>query len=138
MRQPEEVRAFKSDLASYNLKKKEINRIQEAIEECYYQLGGVRGIDPGKEPIRSSVPNKDLEYAIRDKIDNLSAKKERVCNQIAYLEQILDRMEITLKKAVIEVYANHKKIKSVATTMYLSETGLRKRMNKAIEKALID
>lgn len=137
MKQPEQVRAFKTDLASYNHKKAEIEKVQESIEECYYQLGGVRGIDPSKEPTRS-VPNKDLEYSIRDKIETLTAKKERLCAQITYLEQTLDKIETTLKTAVIEVYANQEKIRNVATRMYLSETGLRKRMNKAIEKALID
>ena len=137
MRQSEEVRAFKTDLASYNVKKREIARLEEQIENCYEQLGGVRGIDPSKEPTHA-MPNKDVEYAIRDKIERIRTKKDRLCDQINYLDEILDKIETALKTAVIEVYANGRKIRSLAAEMYLSETGLRKRMNKAIEKALID
>lgn len=135
MKQPEDVRAFKTDLASYNVKKKQIARLEEQIEECYDQLGGVRAIDPSKEPIHA-MPNKDVEYAIRDKIERLRAKRERLCGQIEYLDEILERMEPTLKTAVIEIYSNQRKIRALASTMYLSETGLRKRINKEIEKAL--
>lgn len=137
MRQPEQVRAFKSDLSTYLHKVDQARKLKEIIEDCYYQLGGVKGVDPSKEPIHSP-PNKDIEYAIRDKITRLDQKLARVCAQIDEIREILNNIEKPLRTAVFDVYARGKTIRSVAIPMHLSETGLRKRMNKAIEKALID
>lgn len=135
MKQPVEVRAFKNDLANYHVKITQIKKIETRIEDLYYQLGGVRGIDPSKEPIHSP-PNKDLEYALRDKITVCEAKLSLVKAEIDDIRQTLDKMERPLRKAVFEVYANGNQIRAVASKMFLSESGLRKRMNKEIEKAL--
>lgn len=135
--QPAEVRAFKTDLASYYLKLEQIKRYDELIERLYDILGGVRAIDPSKEPIHS-VPDKEKEYAIREQISRFEAKKQLLQAQTKDLEQTLERIEKPLCEAIIEVYAKHKTISSVARKMFFSESGLRKRMNKAIQKALID
>lgn len=135
MKQPEDVRAFKTDLGSYNFKLKKIRELNEKIENIYDRLGGVRGVDPSREPIHSP-PNKDLEYAMRDQITACERKLARLRDQTDEVKQILDRMETSIRMAVIAVYADRKTISAVSMDMNLSETGLRKRMNKAIEKAL--
>jgi DNA-directed RNA polymerase specialized sigma24 family protein len=132
--QDESIAAFKMDLRSYAFKKKEIKRIEDKIQECYDRLGGVRGVDPSREPIHAT-PNKDVEYAIRDQIEACEAKLRLLCDQTRYIEQTLEKMETTLKTAVIAVYVSRHSIRSVAGKMYISESGLRKRMNKEIKKA---
>ena len=135
MHQPEEVKAFKHDLASYPLKTKKANEYREMIEDLYGQLGGVRAIDVSR--VRTnSPPNKDVEYAIRDRISECERKLGLLEAQLTSVREVLDRIETPLKTAVIDVYARGKTIRSVALKMFISETGLRKRMNKAIEKAL--
>ena len=133
--QDESVMAFKMDLRSYTFKKSEIKRIKDRIQGCYDRLGGVRGVDPSREPIHV-LPDKDVEYAIRDQIEALGAKLRLLCDQTEYIEQTLSKMEKPLRMAIIAVYVSKESIRSVAGKMFISESGLRKRMNKAIKKAL--
>ena len=133
--QTEEVRAFKNELRNYNFYLSSITSLDNSIEFCYYRLGGVRGIDPSKEPLHSP-PDKDLEYQLRDKIEVLEAKKALLTNKITYIEEILGRMETSLREAVIKVYAQGKPISVVCNDLYVSPSGLAKKINKEIKKAL--
>lgn len=135
--QKESVKAFKRDLATYQYKIKKQADLKFKIQECYDRLGGVRAVDPSREPTHSQK-NLDVEYAIRDKIEALTAKLDRLCAQTSEIEQILDRIEIPVRWAVFEVYALEKTVRSQADKYFISESGLRKRMNRAIEKALED
>lgn len=136
MTQSERVKAFKRDLANYRYKKSQIQEIKDKIEECYDRLGGVRGIDPSKEPMHT-LPDKEMEYKLRDRISQLEAKLDNVCAQTEEIRQTLDKIEKPLRRAVCEVYMNGHTLRSEAQKMFISPSGLRKRINKAIEKALI-
>ena len=114
-----------------------IKKYQERIEEIYDRLGGVRAIDPSKEPTHSP-PDKDLEYALRNQISKYEHRKNVLTLQIQWVDEILDRIEKPLCDAIKSVYARNETIAKKAEEIGLSETGLRKRMNKAIQKALID
>lgn len=135
MHQPEEVKAFKHDLATYPLKRRKADEYREKIEDLYGRLGGVRAIDVSKVPTHTP-PNKDVEYAIRDQISECERKLSLLEAQVDSVREVLDRIETPLRTAVIDVYARGRTIRSVADKMFISETGLRKRMNRAIEKAL--
>ena len=69
MQRPE-VRAFKNELRNYTYYCSRIASLEESIEFMYDRLGGVRGVDPSKEPLHSA-PSKEYEYMLRDKITNL-------------------------------------------------------------------
>ena len=133
--QKDNVRAFKNELRNYRYYVDEVNRIAESIEEIYDRLGGVRGIDPSKEPLHT-MPDKDMEYMLRDKITSLEAKKHRLEGEIKRIDRILEKMETSLRNAVKVVFIDGNTIWSVSYKMNLSPTGLKKRMNRAIEKAL--
>lgn len=133
--QKDNVRAFKNELRNYRYYVDEVNRIGESIEEIYDRLGGVRGIDPSKEPLHT-MPDKDMEYMLRDKITSLEAKKHRLEGEIKRIDKILDKMDSSLRNAVKVVFIDGNTIWSVSYKMNLSPTGLKKRMNRAIEKAL--
>ena len=135
--QDDNVRSFKYDLRSYKSKQKRIRDLEERVEECYEALGGVRGIDPSKEPTHS-LPNKEVEYALRNKIESLERKIGLLRVQTNEVDRILGKIEKPLRTAIISVYVDGKTIMSVANGLYLSHNGLLRRMNKAIKKALID
>ena len=105
------------------------------IELCYDMLGGVRAIDPSRIPM-GSLPNKDLEYRIRDEIERHEKNKRFAEANVEYVDRILGRIETSLREAIISVYVKGNTTRSVADKMYLSHTALQKRMNKAIEEAL--
>ena len=135
MRQKDSVRAFKNELRNYEIYRKEVTKFELEVEELYDRLGGVRGIDPSKEPLHA-MPNKDLEYQLRDRISNLEAKINIRKAKLNQTDEILSRMETTLKQALFEVYAKGKTVDALAIRLEVSPSGLVKRFNKAIERAL--
>lgn len=135
MRQKDSVRAFKNELRNYEIYRKEVTKFELEVEELYDRLGGVRGIDPSKEPLHA-MPNKDIEYQLRDRISNLEAKINVRKAKLNQTDEILSRMETTLKQALFEVYAKGKTVDALAIRLEVSPSGLVKRFNKAIERAL--
>ena len=128
------VKAFKNELRNYNYFCSRIKDLEASIGYCYDRLGGVRGIDPSKEPTHSQ-PNKELEYKLRADIERYEAKLARFQAKKHEIDEILERIEEPLKKAIIDVYANGNKIDNVSAKMDISPNGLAYRMNKAIENA---
>lgn len=130
-----EIRAFKNELRNYNYYLSRVITLTESIEFLYDRLGGVRGIDPSKEPTHSQ-PNKDLEYKLRDDITRLEAKKSLVEDKIKDIDETLNKMEEPLKSCVISMYINGVHLIKLADELYLSPSGLMKRMNREIKRVL--
>ena len=130
-----QVKAFKNRLRNYNYITEQIDTLRNRIEDLYDQLGGVRGVDPSKEPIHSP-PNKDMEYKLRDLITRQEKNLRHMMNEKDEIDSTLLKIESSLRWAIINVYVNGEKMVNVAGYMYLSTSGLLKRMNKAIKKAL--
>jgi hypothetical protein len=134
--QKPEVRAFKNELRNYAYYCSRIASLEESIEFMYDKLGGVRGIDPSKEPLHTQ-PSKEFEYMVRDKITDLEKNKALYEAKRDYIDLILRKMETSVRGAVIAVYVKQEKCIKVADQNFLSSTGLQKRMNRAIEVALL-
>ena len=133
--QSKEVRAFKNELRNYNYYLYRLTTLDNSIEFCFERLGGVKGIDPSKEPTHAQ-PNKELEWKLRNDIEVLEAKKKRIQGKLNEIDEILALIEIPLREALIDVYAKGEKCIKIADRLALSSTGLQKRMNKAIQEAL--
>lgn len=131
----DKIRAFKNELRNYNYYLSQLVSLTNSIEYCFDRLGGVRGIDPSKEPIHSP-PNKELEYKIRSDIERYEQLKTLTQAKIDYVDEILARMEIDVRMAIKSVYVEGNHIVKTSEKLFISPTGLHKRMNKAIEKAL--
>lgn len=133
--QDEEVRAFKNELRNYTYYLSRIVTLENSIEFLYDRLGGVRGIDPSKEPLHA-MPNKEMEWKLRDDISKLEAKKERYEKNLAEIDQILNQIEEFTRDALKLVYIEGKRTDVVADAMLISPSGLKNRMNRAIKKAI--
>lgn len=133
--QDEEVRAFKNELRNYTYYLSRIVTLENSIEFLYDRLGGVRGIDPSKEPLHA-MPNKEMEWKLRDDISKLEAKKERYEKNLAEIDQILNQIEEFTRDALKLVYIEGKRTDAVANSMLISPSGLKNRMNRAIIKAI--
>ena len=133
--QKDSVRAFKNELRNYTYYLSRIVSLENSIEFLYDRLGGVRGIDPSKEPLHT-VPNKEMEWKIRDDISKLEKTKERTEAKVMEIDSVLNRIESPLRNAIINIYVVGKQVKNTCDYYYLSPSGLVSRMNKAIEEAL--
>ena len=133
------IKAFKNELSNYRFYQRRLKSLENMIEYCYDMLGGVRAVDPSKEPTHAFVPNKDREYAIRDEIARHERNKALVEAKLKYLDEILGQIETPLKEALIAIFADRRKtLIKVASEMYMSESTLRRTLNRAIKKALVD
>ena len=130
-----EVKAFKNELRNYNYLCYYIETLKNSIEFCYDRLGGVRGIDPSKEPTHS-MSNKELEYKLRNDIEHYESILRLKIDQKVEIDRTLDKIETPLRMAIISVYIKGNRVEDVAREMFLSHNGLYKQMNKAIMEAL--
>lgn len=135
--QTERVRAFKNQLRNYNYNLSRITSLENSIEWLYDRLGGLRGIDPSKEPLHI-YPNTEFEWEIREKIERLEAQKKRVEAEVQEMDNVLNRIENPLKWAIISIYVHNKRTDRIAMELNLSHNGLHYRINRAIEEALED
>lgn len=133
--QLEEVRAFKNELRNYNFYLSQERTLINSIEFLYDRLGGVRGVDPSKEPLHV-VPNKELEWKIRDDISALDAKLTVLREKIRYIESILTKMEIDGRQAVIAVYACRHRMEDECIKYNYSPQGFNHYLNRVIKEAL--
>lgn len=133
--QSDDVKAFKNELRNYNYNLNRLVTLNNSIEFCYDRLGGVRGIDPSKEPTHS-LPNKDLEYILRDDIERYRRLQTLCEAKVNYVNEILNKMQTEVREAIISVYVEGKPMRNVASKMFMAHSTLQKKMNKEIKKAL--
>lgn len=133
--QSKEVKAFKNRLRYYAFLKDEIHSLEQKIEDLYDRLGGVRGVDPSKEPMHA-MPNKEVEWKVRELISKLDADLSHRLREKDEIDQILFRMETDDREAVIAVYVQGNHCDKVARQHHMSPSGLKSRMDRQIKKAL--
>ena len=106
------------------------------MELCYSMLPhNVHSIDFTR-PVVHGLPNKDLEYRIRDEITKHEANLKSTQAKIDEIDEILALMETSLKKAINDVYVEGNRIEDVAMIYHLSIGGLQYRIDKEIERCL--
>lgn len=133
--QDEEVRAFKNELRNYKNYLHKVCDLEESIDLVVYKLSGVHGIDPSKEPIHA-LPNQDVVWELYDKLSRLERKKEMYEGHLQEIDRILNLMEEFTRDALKLVYIEGKRTDVVADSMFISPSGLKNRMNRAIKKAI--
>lgn len=129
------VRAFKNELRNYNYYRSRVETLTNSIEFLYERLGGVRGIDPSKEPLHSA-PNKDYEWQIRDQIEMLVKKKDLFEKKISYIDAVLECVSEPYVSAVRRIFAEGKNSYMVANDLHMSQNSLLYQINKALKEVL--
>lgn len=133
--QTKEVRAFKNLLRNYKFYQERINKLEEDIDLCYHKLGGVRAVDPSREPIHSPM-DKDIEYKIRDDIEKYEALMKHYKSNIDYVDSVLELIEEETREAIKKVYVESKTLESVSRKIYISASTLRDRIDVRLKLAI--
>ena len=136
MKQSRDVQAFKNELRNYTYYLSRVVSLNNSIEYTYEKLGGLHGVDPSKEPIHA-MPDPNLEWKLRDDIERYEASMRRFQAKIDDIDLVLSKMETSLREAICDVYARGHTVVKVADKMFLSPSGLKRRMDKEIKKALV-
>ena len=136
--QGKDVKAFKNLMCNYQFNLDRVNRYRAQIEDCYAKLGAVpQSIDFAK--VRThSLPNKDFEYMLRDNIQFYEEKLKFYESQIKYVDEKLNLMPVETRKMASDMFILGESEIAVASRYFISPSGMRKRINNAIKKALDD
>ena len=110
----DELQAFRNEISNYNFYVEKIIMIKEEIDDSYYELFGVRGVDPSKESLENKNNNaielKRLENI--EKFDLFKKEKEdeikRLKSQIDHILKVLNQMDPLTSKIFISIYINNK------------------------------
>ena len=130
------VKAFKGRLKGYRYWQDRLKGQSELMQMCYDLLGA-----SPKSPRFDDVPahgpkDLDREYRIRTEIERIEPLLARAKDEVGYMDEILGKIETPLREAVIAIYADEKQLRSMADKLGYSKSGLERKINQAIEKAL--
>lgn len=135
MKQKAYVRAFKNELRNYNYYISTAKKTKELIDNYYYELSGVKASDPSRPPLHS-LPNKERENHIREAISRQERYLKLTQAKIKYIDRILDNISEPLNSTIVDIFLKGESLTAHCNNYNLSNVGLYKKINKAIERAL--
>lgn len=131
------VATYKNELRNLVSLQKQVDDLNGRIEDIWYILTGVRGIDPSRTRVSSNPSvSEEKRLEMEDQIEHLTREKERIESNISYIRQILQLMPRDIRDACILIYAKGEKYSKVAMMQYRSTGSLQRAINSSIEQAL--
>lgn len=119
-----EIKLLKKELESYNYYRQLAVEYSEELEELYYQLGGLKGVNFEE---KSSTTNQEAidknKWHIREKIDEFEKKLSKVSDRVQDIDQKLNKLPFDIRQPLIDIYANGQTYVKVA-----------KRLNMPVKK----
>ena len=119
-----EIKLLKKELESYNYYRQLAVEYSEELEELYYQLGGLKGVNFEE---KSSTTNQEAidkhKWRIREKIDELEKKLLKASDRVQDIDQKLNKLPFDIRQPLIDIYANGQTYVKVA-----------KRLNMPVKK----
>ena len=130
------VKAFKGRMKGYRFWQAREKAQKQLLDMCY-DLLGASPKSPNLEGVQCHSPKDiDREYRIRGEIERIEPLLARAKDEVGYMDEILGKIETPLREAVIAIYADEKQLRSMADKLGYSKSGLERKINQAIEKAL--
>lgn len=120
----DEIKLFKSELKILPVLERQYQIAVQDIAYIEYQMQGVRGLDPSKEPSHSEfVEMKNILIPIKDiKVKRAEEYKARIDRCYRTLNQCDD----TLRNYLIDIYVTGRPTYEVAEEHFMSESSLRR------------
>lgn len=135
MKQKVQVRAFKNELRNYNYYVSAAKKTKEIIDNYYYELSGVKACDPSRPPLHS-LPDKERENRIRESISRQEKFLKLTQAKINHIDRVLSSIDNPLKSTIKDIFLKGETLTAHSNNYNLSNVGLFKKINKAIERAL--
>ena len=135
MKQKAQIRAFKNELRNYNYYVSTAKKTKELIDNYYYELSGVKASDPSRPPLHS-LPDKERENRIREAISRQEKFLKLTQAKINHIDRVLSDIDNHLKTNNKDIFLKGETLTAQSGHYNLSNVGLYKKINKAIEKAL--
>lgn len=124
----DEMVIFKSELKLLrNYERQRQKKLMER-DRLIYQLQGVKGIDPAKEPSGAGADNR---LDLIEKKDAIDAEIHRLNERIGAIREVLNEIP-GYAPILIRIYADHDTIADVAEEMCYSERQFKRILDKII------
>lgn len=126
------VKALKNDLKSHRYYLQQYEKISETIDDMWYKLEGVSGLDPSKVTTENHniemTEEKRLEML--EKIEQMIKQKEHIEERIKYVKGILHEIESDMLGPTVDIYIKGKTFQATATKYDLYPSYLEYRIDK--------
>lgn len=136
----EKYYVFINKLKSYNYLKNEIIDINKELSDKWYDLFGVRGVDPSKIRIENYDQKKADEQIIEklNLYNQLEKEKQKEIDHINYqlnqIDEQLIRMDDLTRNIFIDKYINNISFEQLSKKYSLSIGGLQSKMRSEFNK----
>lgn len=134
MEQRDHINYAKSELKNLSYLQRVVQGFNNKLAVIDNHLQGVSGVDISKEPSSSSSTVNRDSYLL-----DLLEKKQRIIRDrapfVIRVERIvafLDRLNSEDRKTITDVYIKGYTIESVSVYLYMSESGLKKKIDKIL------
>lgn len=133
------VDAFKKELSCYKYYVAKRDELLKELDDNFYKKTGLTGISYDRIPTNSGEEAK-LQYRLEliEQGDKLALELDRIEKQIKHIEDVVNKLPNTLKKACIKIYVNGSSYLQVANSddVYWTDAGLYKAIERELNKIL--
>lgn len=133
------IDVFKKELSCYKYYVNKLKELDSQIEVNFYEKTGVKGVRYDKAPSHPSEEAiANFRLTLIEKGDKLVADRERILNQIKYIDGVLNQLPNDIKKACVSIYVQGKTYCQAVNSgdIYWSDAGLFKAIERELEKIL--
>lgn len=100
------VKALKNELRNYNYNRKKYYKISELIDDMWYEIAGVKAIDPSKVTLENhnQALSEERRLDLLEKIEKYEIERRRIEIQLNYVEHIIEQIEDDMKEPIKDIY----------------------------------
>ena len=138
MTKNEIITQFKNELRNYKYTSYMLNSLLEKESDIWYELEGVKAISYDRLPSNYNIQLiEEKKLFLMERLKTVKEQIDRLQTQIRYVDKILSNMKDTeTRDALINIYINKKSLKYEADKIYITDSGLLKRIDKCIYEAV--
>ena len=126
---------LKAEIRSYNQYIKYRKRLNDKLDEVWYELTGVKGIRYDKAHFSpNSAVSDERRLMLLDMVEWYNNEVDRVTKQIEYAERILGDLPEDDRKLIEYTLIQGHSYRQAENKFFLSRSGICKKIDKILEK----
>lgn len=133
--QKDKAEQFKRDLRSWHFYEGMIQEYDLKLEEIAVHLQGVGSIRMDVARNTSGSRQSNMVFWIMEE-ETCIRERKAYCDQIARMDRVLDKLEDTDRKLIIDLYVNNKRHESVADQYHMNRQNMYKKVDKMLSRIL--
>ena len=128
---------LKQEIHNYKSYLQYKRRLEERLEDLWYELTGVKGIRYDSVHVNYNPSlSEERRLSLLDKVDYVEGEMQRIDLQIRFVEAVLERLNEEDRKLIDFVLIDNHTQKEASAKWYLTESAISKRIDTILFKAL--